>query len=117
MIVSTKGEIESTSGMDYGLTPPVPESCIWLKPVILLPSEANPPCSSPPLVSATAFAIENGKLAPAKTWPPLIVPMSGSTKLNMLVAFCALEGTILEVSTAKQANEKKRERAMTARTL
>jgi hypothetical protein len=92
-------------GCNYGLTPPVPESCIWLKPVILLPSEAKPPCSSPPFVSATAFAIENGKLAPAKTCPPLMVPIRGSTKLRILVAFCALEGTILEVSTAKQAEE------------
>ena len=98
------------------LTPPVPESCIWLNPVILLSSLAYPPCSSPPLVSATALAIENGKLAPAKTWPPLIVPMRGSTKSRMLVEFCALVGEMLENSSvASEAREMRGERAMAAK--
>lgn len=61
------------------------------------------------------MAIENGKLAPAKTWPPLTVPISGSTKPKMLVAFCALDGDIVEARTARHAKMLRRERTMTAR--
>ena len=102
------------------LTPPVPESCKWLNPGILLPSDAKPPCNSSPSVSATAFAIENGRLAPAKTCPPLIVPMRGSTKLKMLVALCCAleEGSAMAVEARARAREvrgRRRERAMAAR--
>lgn len=38
------------------LTPPVPESCIWEKPVTLVVSDANPAWLSP-AVSATALAM------------------------------------------------------------
>jgi hypothetical protein len=109
-------DIETANEKKHRLTPPVPESCIWLNPVILLSSLAYPPCNSPPLVSATALAIENGKLAPAKTCPPLMVPISGSTKSRILVVFCAWVGEIPEDSSiAIEAKETRRERAMIAR--
>jgi hypothetical protein len=62
--------------------------------------------------------MENGKLAPAKTCPPLIVPIRGSTKLKMLVAFCALEGDTVEARTVRHAKGLVRlERVMTARVI
>jgi hypothetical protein len=76
-------------------TPPVPESCMWEKPVISLLSDANPPCFSFGLLtSATAFAmpsqnvsklsilqhrslLPNGSVAPGNTWP--VVEISSLT--------------------------------------
>lgn len=49
------------------LTPPVPLSCMWLKPVIGPPPVVEkPPCPSF-TESGTAFAMPNGSVAPAKT--------------------------------------------------
>lgn len=46
-----------------------------------------------------------------------MVPMSGLTKPKMLVAFCALDGDMVEARTARHAKGPRRKRAMTARVL
>ena len=55
-----------------------PESCNDETPLTGLFSDANQLTASLPGISATGFAIPNGSVAPAKTWPPQVVPIRGS---------------------------------------
>lgn len=78
---------------------------MWLKPVMFVPSLAKPPCFSP-ITSATAFAIEKGKLAPGKAWPPLTVPIRGSMKERMLAPDWAWAGRDADKSIASKRPKK-----------
>jgi hypothetical protein len=62
-------------------TYPVPESCMLLKPVMLLRSVVKPPWFDSLLVSATAFAMPYGSVAPENTLP---VPVCQQNDLEVL---------------------------------
>jgi len=60
-----------------GRLPPVPLSCIMLKPVTAEPSRVKPPWLLVLLASAAALAMSYGRVAPGNFIAPLLAPMRG----------------------------------------